>query len=143
MSWTPFDRRSEDIKQLVVEISSLSGQIGPEQFYNQNECGLLNDDELSKYLLRSHESILEVNSHHNVLPEEAPEEDQAADIVSLKYLKERANSYSDRQWAEMLYEELLVKLWVQRVELTGETYYPRLADHLFESYELSKDEYHE
>ena len=143
MAWIPFESRTDEVKQLVIEISALSGNKKPEQFYNDNECGLLNDKDLSKYLLNVHEDMLSAqNASQDQLNAEI-EEDQAADVFSLKYLKERANSHADRRWAEMLYEELLINFWVQRVELTGETYYPRLADDLLETYELSKDEYHE
>ena len=143
MAWVPFIKRSDDIKQLVAEISDLDPAVSsPEEFYNQNDCGLQQDEDLAKTLLRSHASILETNRNLQQPNPRYQEENHAADVLSLKYLKERANSYADRLWAEMLYEELLVKLWVQHVEYTGETYYPRLSDDLFEVYELSVDDYH-
>lgn len=145
MPWIPLQSRPAKIKNLVAEAAKLpSFNLPPEDFYNEFDYGLMSDEQLSKKLLsvhgisRNRASITEIAECDEDL-----RENEASEVHSLRYLKEHAQTLADREWANLLHDELLIKLWMQYVEETGETFYPPLSDDLYEEYLLTSDDYHE
>ena len=143
MPWKPYQDRSDKIKSLVIESAKLPVfNMSPEEFYNQFDYGLMNDDQVVKKLLSVHGTSRNMSQKKSD-PESGFYSDllehEASQVHSLKYLTEHAQSKADREWAMLLHDELLIKLWMQYVEETGETYYPSLSDDLFEEYILNRD----
>ena len=67
-------------------------------------------------------------------------EGDAFSAKTLRYLKSNANTAEERRYAETLYYDILLDLWRQHVMQTGETYYPPLAEDLFELYRFNQDQ---
>ena len=69
-------------------------------------------------------------------------EGYASQAPSLRYLRNSADRPEDRRWAATLHDSMLLELWLQHVTETGDTYYPPLAEDLFQSYQLQEDGHH-
>ena len=67
-------------------------------------------------------------------------EGDAFSTKSLRFLKSNGSSVEDRRFAETLFYDILIGLWRQHVMQTGETYYPPLAEDLYELYRFNQDQ---
>ena len=141
MAWIPLSLRPDQLRTALEQSLNQTGStLTSDEYYNQQEFGLLTDQALAERL-------------EQLLPQAAPaptevpplrtfKEGQAFEVRSLRYLKNSAESAEDRHWAGALHDTLLVELWLQHVVETGETYYPPLADDLYQSYQINEDGHH-
>lgn len=130
MAWISFANRPSDLRASIESKCIREGFSGAaEDFYNDHEYGLLSDSELREELVspRTQTSL---------------EEGRAFEVKTLRYLRNNADQAEDRQWAEIVHNSLLLDLWLQHVAETGDTYYPPLAEDLFQSYQLQEEGNH-
>lgn len=129
MAWIPFGNRPQDLQTALQPLFSQSGGGTVEEQYNEQEFGLLTDAQLR-------ERIAELQDPPTPSPPTTLLEGDAFQSKSLHYLSNSADRPEDRRWAGTLHDSMLLELWLQHVTETGDTYYPRLADDLMDSYEL-------
>lgn len=148
MAWIPFDQRSAELRQKLEEklASNGSGQSAFE-YYNLNDLGLISDEALIKHIHDAASSTSESNlvglkqeEKSHTTQNQPVNEGDAFSAKSLRFLKSNANTARERRYAETLYYDILFDLWRQHVMQTGETYYPPLAEDLFELYRFNQDQ---
>ena len=61
-------------------------------------------------------------------------------VRSVGWIRKNGQTTDDREYADMLYQELLLDLWYRHVAETGETYYPPLQNELLDEYTLQSNE---
>ena len=63
-------------------------------------------------------------------------EGEAAEVRTIKHLRNHAELEEDREYAEKIYQNMILELWIQHIVETGETYYGPMSEDLFEAYQL-------
>lgn len=140
MAWIPLSNRSAELRSALERWQSQSGSTaGLEEQYNQQEFGLLSDAQL---LERITPAVAAAAPATQASPAPRLREGDAFEVKSLRYLRNSAETAEDRRWAETLHDSMLLELWLQHVTETGDTYYPPLAEDLFQSYQLQEDGHH-
>tara|TARA_E500000331_G_scaffold91296_1_gene87353 strand:+ start:1496 stop:1720 length:225 start_codon:yes stop_codon:yes gene_type:complete len=61
-------------------------------------------------------------------------------VRSIKYLRERAETALDREYADEIYDDIIFMLWKRHVIKTGQTYYPPMQKELLIEFELLEEE---
>lgn len=148
MAWVPFDQRPQELRQkLEKKLASNGSSQSVIDYYNYNDLGLISDEALNKYIQDASSStsdspLIDIKQGHNLqeTDEKLVNEGDAFSAKSLRFLKSNANTAEERRYAETLYYEILFDLWRQHVMQTGETYYPPLAEDLFELYRFNQDQ---
>lgn len=141
MAWIPLSNRSAELRSALERWQSETGSTTElEEQYNQQDFGLLSEAQLL-------ERITPAGSEPPPAAFQAPppprlREGRAFESESLRYVRNTAESAEDRRWAETLHDSMLLELWLQHVTETGDTYYPPLAEDLFQSYQLQEDGHH-
>jgi len=138
MAWIPLNQRPAELRKALETLQQQrGGNPTVEELYNQQEFGLLSDQQLAERL-----AALQTTS-----PVAAPpprfREGQAFEVKSLRYLRNSAATAEDRRWAETLHDTMLLELWLQHVTESGDTYYPALAEDLLQSFQLMEDGHHD
>jgi len=139
MPWTPLATRSAEIVDQITKICSISGTI-PEEIYNQNNLGLMNDSELESWLGNAMNTAVQQAEPAN--PQESlPEitESEESDARSLRWVRLNGRTAADKSYAKDLYRFMLFQLWRKHVAETGQTYYPPLRDDVWDHYQLISD----
>lgn len=140
MAWIPLDMRSAELRSALEHWQSQSDSTTElEEQYNQQDFGLLSEAQL---LERITSAAAAPASASQVPPAPRLREGDAFEVKSLRYLRNSAETAEDRRWAETLHDSMLLELWLQHVTETGDTYYPPLAEDLFQSYQLQEDGHH-
>ena len=148
MPWIPYNKRPANLRQkLEAKIKSSDPEKVAFDYYNAQELGLINDEQFDKHIQESFsfnpiQKAAKMNENANDEQRiNAPlNEGDAFSAKSLRYLKSNGNSVEDRRFAETLYYDILIDLWRQHVMQTGETYYPPLAEDLYELYRFNQDQ---
>lgn len=140
MAWIPLSNRSAELRSALERWQSQSGSTAElEEQYNQQDFGLLSEAEL---LERINPAVAAPAPAASAAPAPRLREGDAFEVKSLRYLRNSAETAEDRRWAETLHDSMLLELWLQHVTETGDTYYPPLAEDLFQSYQLQEDGHH-
>ena len=140
MAWIPLSNRSAELRTALERWQSQSGSTAElEEQYNQQDFGLLSDAQL---LERITAAVAAPAPAAQAAPAPRLREGDAFEVKSLRYLRNSAKTAEDRRWAETLHDSMLLELWLQHVTETGDTYYPPLAEDLFQSYQLQEDGHH-
>lgn len=140
MAWIPLSNRSAELRSALERWQSQSGStIELEEQYNQQDFGLLSEAQL---LERITPAVSAPDPGPQTPPNPRFREGDAFEVKSLRYLRNSAETAEDRRWAETLHDSMLLELWLQHVTETGDTYYPPLAEDLFQSYQLQEDGHH-
>ena len=66
-------------------------------------------------------------------------EGEAAEVRTIRHLRSHAELDEDREYAEKVYQSMILELWIQHIVETGETYYGPMSEDLFEAYQLYDD----
>jgi hypothetical protein len=140
MAWIPLSNRSAELRTALERWQSQSGSTAElEEQYNQQDFGLLSEAQL---LERITAAVAAPAPATQSAPAPRLREGDAFEVKSLRYLRNSAETAEDRRWAETLHDSMLLELWLQHVTETGDTYYPPLAEDLFQSYQLQEDGHH-
>ncbi|MEB3332062.1 MAG: hypothetical protein VKI83_06180 [Synechococcaceae cyanobacterium] len=140
MAWIPLSQRSAELRSALERWQSQSGStIELEEQYNQQDFGLLSEEQLFE---RITPAVSAPDPGPQAPPNPRLREGDAFEVKSLRYLRNSAETAEDRRWAETLHDSMLLELWLQHVTETGDTYYPPLAEDLFQSYQLQEDGHH-
>ncbi len=145
MAWIPLRDRSTGLQASLDRLQKeLGWKISVDDYYNQQEYGLLTEQQLVERISRLQPvtDIPEVAAGDPQSPSPQIREGKAFEQKSLRYLRNNADCADDRRWAEALHDSMLLELWLQHVTETGDTYYPPLADDLFDSYQLLEGGHH-
>lgn len=148
MPWIPYKRRPANLRQkLEAKIKASDPEQVAFNYYNDQELGLVDDDQFEKYIQESFSfnpttKTIAMNDNTNDGQRmSAPlNEGDVFNAKSLRFLKSNTNSLEDRRFAETLYYDILIDLWRQHVMQTGEIYYPPLAEDLYELYRFNQDQ---
>ena len=158
MAWITFSNREQTSKDLLDQFLNDSGlQVEAESYYNQNDLGLLTNNELTSKINQLKSSIKPdsntiresqaIKQNTNTVESSLPSDDSrmisegdSYNCKSLRYLRSHAETAEDREWANKLYSLNLLDLWRQHVMESGETYYPPLAEDLFKFYEFTQQQ---
>ncbi len=140
MAWIPLNNRSAELRSVLERWKNESGSTAElEEQYNQQDFGLLSEAQL---LERITPAAAAPASASQAPPAPRLREGDAFEVKSLRYLRNTAEAAEDRRWADILHDSMLLELWLQHVTETGDTYYPPLAEDLFQSYQLQEDGHH-
>lgn len=153
MPWIPLNNRDDSTQELIASLSDqFDSPKAFEDFYNENDFGLLASEDLNHKLKSLHRSaVSSANdqqasatsssqaSENEAISSEYIAEGESYECKSLRYLRANAKRPDDRAWAELLYSRALLDLWRQYVMDTGETYYPPLAEDLIKFYEFEQE----
>lgn len=140
MAWIPLSNRSAELRSALERWHSQSGSTAElEEQYNQQDFGLLSEAQL---LERINPAVAAPAPAASAAPAPRLREGDAFEVKSLRYLRNSAETAEDRRWAETLHDSMLLELWLQHVTETGDTYYPPLAEDLFQSFQLQEDGHH-
>jgi hypothetical protein len=140
MAWIPLSNRSAELRSALERWQSQSSSTAElEEQYNQLDFGLLSEDQLLERLTPAMSALAPSTQ---APPAPRLREGDAFEVKSLRYLRNSAETADDRRWAETLHDSMLLELWLQHVTETGDTYYPPLAEDLFQSYQLQEDGHH-
>ena len=148
MAWIPFDQRPVELRQQLEEKLASVGNDQPVfDYYNSNDLGLISEEALIKHIQGTTSAVSDSNLV-DIKQEDISEsndskpmnEGDAFTAKSLRFLKSNANTAEERRFAETIYYDILLDLWRQHVMQTGETYYPPLAEDLFELYRFNQDQ---
>lgn len=140
MAWIPLSNRSAELRSALERWQSQSGSTAElEEQYNQQDLGLLSEAQL---LERVTAAVAAPAAATQAPPAPRLREGDAFEVKSLRYLRNSAETAEDRRWAETLHDSMLLELWLQHVTETGDTYYPPLAEDLFQSFQLQEDGHH-
>ncbi len=149
MPWTPYEQRPEVLRRKLdsklIESSTESSSL---DFYNAHDLGLISDEALIRYIDDFGSSVSESNlvdvkestRSSDSGSSQTLKEGEVFSTKSLRYLKNNSLTARDQHYAETLYYDILFDLWRQHVMTTGETYYPPLAEDLFELYRFNQDQ---
>lgn len=148
MAWIPYNQRPADLrKELESKLSSTDFDQSAFEYYNSNDLGLISDEAFKKHIQDNESSTSDSNLIGMTKEIQQPSvemasinEGDAFSAKSLRFLKSNANTAQERRYAETLYYDILLDLWRQHVMQTGETYYPPLAEDLFELYRFNQDQ---
>ena len=149
MAWIPYNQRPADLrKKLESLLVSSNNEQSAFEYYNSNDLGLISDEAFSTHIQNTYSPTsnskligIKENIQQQVPDAGAPvNEGDAFSAKSLRFLKSNANTAQERRYAETLYYDILLDLWRQHVMQTGETYYPPLAEDLFELYRFNQDQ---
>jgi len=61
-------------------------------------------------------------------------------VRSIGWIRKNGRTTEDREYADMLYQVLLLDLWYKHVAETGETFYPPLQNELLDEYTLQSNQ---
>lgn len=140
MSWIPLSNRSAELRIALERWQNESASSTElEEQYNQQDLGLLSEAQLLERITPA-ESELQPTSQAPIPSRRS--DGNAFDSPSLRYLLNTAETAEDRRWAETIHDSMLLELWLQHVTETGDTYYPPLAEDLFQSFQLQEDGHH-
>lgn len=140
MAWIPLSNRSFELRSALERWQNETGStIELEEQYNQQDLGLLSEAQLLERITPAGSELAPASQ---APPPPRLREGDAFEVKSLRYLRNSAESAEDRRWAETLHDSMLLELWLQHVTETGDTYYPPLAEDLFQSYQLQEDGHH-
>lgn len=140
MSWIPLSNRSAELRIALERWQNESASSTElEEQYNQQDLGLLSEAQLLERITPA-ESELQPTSQASIPSRRS--DGNAFDSPSLRYLLNTAETAEDRRWAETIHDSMLLELWLQHVTETGDTYYPPLAEDLFQSFQLQEDGHH-
>lgn len=149
MPWTPYEQRSEILRRkLASKLIESSNESSTLDFYNSHDLGLISDEALNRFIDDYGSSLSESNlvdvkgstRPSDSGPSQPLKEGEVFSTKSLRYLKNNSLTARDQHYAETLYYDILFDLWRQHVMTTGETYYPPLAEDLFELYRFNQDQ---
>ena len=140
MAWIPLNNRSAELRSVLERWKNESGSTAElEEQYNQQDFGLLSEAQLLERITPAEAAPASANQ---APPAPRLREGGAFEVPSLRYLRNTAEAAEDRRWADILHDSMLLELWLQHVTETGDTYYPPLAEDLFQSYQLQEDGHH-
>ena len=140
MAWIPLNNRSAELRSMLERWKNESGGTAElEEQYNQQDFGLLSEAQLLEQITPAAAAPASTNQ---APPAPRLREGDAFEVKSLRYLRNTAEAAEDRRWADILHDSMLLELWLQHVTETGDTYYPPLAEDLFQSYQLQEDGHH-
>ncbi|MCP9913335.1 hypothetical protein KBZ07_07930 [Cyanobium sp. BA20m-14] len=140
MAWIPLNNRSAELRSALERWKNESGSTAEmEEQYNQQDFGLLSEAQLLEQITPAAAAPASTNQ---APPAPRLREGDAFETPSLRYLRNTAETAEDRRWADTLHDSMLLELWLQHVTETGDTYYPPLAEDLFQSYQLQEDGHH-
>jgi hypothetical protein len=135
MAWIPLSNRSAELRSALDRWQSQSGSTAQlEEQYNQQDFGLLSEAQLLERITPAVAA--------QAPPAPRLREGDAFEVKSLRYLRNSAETADDRRWADTLHDSMMLELWLQHVTETGDTYYPPLAEDLFQSFQLQEDGHH-
>ncbi len=135
MAWIPLSNRSAELRSALERWQSQSGSTAElEEQYNQQDLGLLSEAQLLERITPAMAA--------QAPPAPRLREGDAFEVKSLRYLRNSAETADDRRWADTLHDSMMLELWLQHVTETGDTYYPPLAEDLFQSFQLQEDGHH-
>lgn len=148
MAWIPYNQRPADLrKKLEVKLASSNADLSGFEYYNSNDLGLISDEAFNKHIednatSSSESSLIGIKQESALTNQNVPvqNEGDAFSAKTLRFLKSNSNTAEERRYAETLYYDILLDLWRQHVMQTGETYYPPLAEDLFELYRFNQDQ---
>lgn len=148
MAWIPYNERPAALrKQLEAKLVSTGSDQTAFEHYNSNDLGLISDQAFETHIQGTDSSISDSNlvgikqeSQSSSITAAPRNEGDAFSAKSLRFLKSNANTGQERRYAETIYYDILFDLWRQHVMQTGETYYPPLAEDLFELYRFNQDQ---
>ena len=61
-------------------------------------------------------------------------------VRSIGWIRKNGSTTEDREYADLLYQVVLLDLWYRHVAETGETYYPPLQNELLDEYTLQSNQ---
>lgn len=160
--WTEYSKRSVDLRELIEKlISEVNKKEGTaykaDTVYADNGWGVYESAFLYKAVIQMirEQSIWNRDTITEKLPERAREFDEpnvftdegdeieleSPDVItrSLNWFKSAAPEKDIRDNARDEYEQRLLALYVEHVELTGETFYPDLQSILENEYDFRGD----
>ena len=149
MAWIPFNKRPAELRQKLEEKLASNGSAQSAfDYYNLHDLGLISDEALDKHVEDAASSSISESNLIGMKQEQLSRSTDGKPInegdtfsaKSLRYLKSNASTAEERRYAETLYYDILLDLWRQHVMQTGETYYPPLAEDLFELYRFNHDQ---
>lgn len=160
--WTEYSSRSVDVRELieklVAEVNTEQGTAyAPSTVYEDNGWGIYESPFLYKAVTQmiKEKAIWDSDTIEERLPEPAQTfnepnvftdegediELETPDVITraLNWFKSAAPEREVRVWAKDEYEQRLLALYVEHVELTGETFYPELQSILENEYDFRGD----
>ena len=154
MPWTPLQKRDQALQSRFSEmLLKLGKQDEADDFYNNNDLGQLDSDAFSARVEEIKQgqnsdhspTITNKSDHEKTIDNDSSasnqiEEGDEYSSKSLRYLRSHADTPEARQRADLLYSQILLDLWRQYVMESGETYYPPLAEDLFEFYQFHQEQ---
>ena len=154
MPWTPLQKRDQALQSRFSEmLLKLGKQDEADDFYNNNDLGQLDSDgfgariEEIKQAQNSDQAPTNTNKsdhdktiHNDSSSSNLVEEGDEYNSKSLRFLRAHADTPEGRERANLLYSQILLDLWRQYVMESGETYYPPLAEDLFEFYQFHQEQ---
>lgn len=148
--WVELNKRTGEIQDLVKQVAVATGEgiVSPSELYERNNWGITTNAALCAALLKmkaqgypiSHEEILAERNKLNTRPSGNPGvyDDDIDDttIVQKKpesivsrpviWFMNNGENQDIRLKAKEIREQALLDLYLEHVELTGETYFPQL-----------------
>jgi len=169
MTWTELSQRPEELRSRVISVFSQK-QLSPQYYFEEKlgllsdielEQHLQNlfhesaSNKTSADMISITSEIADIGTSSIA---QEPNEDStgvqsmltsSSDHISLEdvrqvrsigWIRKNGKTTEDREYADLLYQELLLDLWYRRVAETGETYYPPLQNELLDEYTLISNE---
>ena len=140
MAWIPYESRSSALQQ-AIQAKIVGTESTPQNFYNENELGMLDDAALATWLsadpVDQEFTAEQTFSQQNASQPSIPQRQEDLYIVeTLGWLMENAKTLEDKVIARKQYRILLFDLWRKHMAKTGETWYPPLRNDLWDRYQL-------
>ncbi len=67
-------------------------------------------------------------------------ENQSRKNTTIGWIRQNGESIEDREFADEKYYELILNLWAEYVNYSGDTYYPPLQNELFLDFQIFEEE---
>lgn len=142
MAWISLQSRSVELQTAVQAKATEQGSgLTPQDFYDSNELGLLDDAALSAWLSKENQDPVDQpftpdpTAASAVLTTKPLREEEAYAVKTLGWLMQNANTLEDKVIAQKIYRTRLFNLWRKHLAQTGETWYPPLREDLWEHYQ--------
>lgn len=136
MAWTALNIRSESLRQQVRACAeATTPPASAEEFYAQQELGLLSDADLQAWIDQRFAWAGEQVQKASLDAPPLREEDLYSS-PTLRWLQQNALSVEDKALAKQRYRELLFELWRKYVAQTGQAWYPPLRNDLWDRYKV-------
>jgi hypothetical protein len=169
MTWTELSQRPEELRTRVISVFQ-QHQLSPQYYFQEKLgllSDLQLEQHLQNLLFASTSgdttseatsnlppmadagTLLKAQESTNYSNRDQARESVSSDPIyledvrqvrSIGWIRKNGRSTEDREYADMLYQVLLLDLWYRHVAETGETYYPPLQNELLDEYTLISNE---